>query len=149
MPTDLRRAIENALEMVEKAVTDKHIAVVITMAEELSHPNIDGAMMEQVFQNIFRNAVDAMEEGGQLRISARDNGGATSAVVIEIADNGCGMDEEALSHLFNPFFTQKRYGTGLGMTQVKKIIDLHKGNIDVESRKGEGTKIVITLPMNI
>jgi len=149
MPTDLRRAIENALEMVEKAVTDKHIAVVITMAEELSHPNIDGAMMEQVFQNIFRNAVDAMEEGGQLRISARDNGGATSAVVIEIADNGCGMDEEVLSHLFNPFFTQKRYGTGLGMTQVKKIIDLHKGNIDVESRKGEGTKIVITLPMDI
>ena len=149
MPTDLRRAIENALEMVEKAVTDKHIAVVITMAEELSHPNIDGAMMEQVFQNIFRNAVDAMEEGGQLRISARDNGGATSAVVIEIADNGCGMDEEVLSHLFNPFFTQKRYGTGLGMTQVKKIIDLHKGNIDVESRKGEGTNIVITLPMNI
>jgi len=105
--------------------------------------------MEQVFQNIFRNAVDAMEEGGQLRISARDNGGATSAVVIEIADNGCGMDEEVLSHLFNPFFTQKRYGTGLGMTQVKKIIDLHKGNIDVESRKGEGTNIVITLPMNI
>ncbi|MDI9570867.1 MAG: PAS domain-containing protein [Pseudomonadota bacterium] len=148
-PTDIRRAMENALEMVEKAVTDKHIAVSITAAEGLPHPNIDGAMMEQAFQNIFRNAVEAMEEGGQLRVSVQDNGDATRTVSIEIADNGCGMDEEALSHLFNPFFTQKRYGTGLGMTQVKKIIDLHKGNIDVESRKGEGTKIVITLPMDV
>jgi len=148
VPTDLRRTIENALEMVEKAVSDKHIAVLAEIEEELPHPSIDGVMLEQTFQNIFRNAIDAMEEGGRLHISARDAGAEPHAVAVEVADNGCGMDEETLSHIFNPFFTQKRYGTGLGMTQVKKIIDLHRGSIEIESRKGEGTKVVITLPLN-
>ncbi len=148
VPTDLRRTIENALEMVEKAVSDKNIAVVVEVEEELPHPVIDGVMLEQAFQNIFRNAIDAMGEGGRLYVSARDLGADPHAVAVEIVDNGCGMDEETISHMFNPFFTQKRYGTGLGMTQVKKIIDLHRGNIEIESKKGEGTKIVITLPIH-
>ncbi|MBP8979722.1 MAG: PAS domain S-box protein [Syntrophobacterales bacterium] len=147
VPTDLRRTIENALEMMEKAVTDKKIAVVVEVEEELPHPVIDGVMLEQAFQNIFRNAIDAMGEGGRLHVSARDLGADPHAVVVEIVDNGCGMDAETISHMFNPFFTQKRYGTGLGMTQVKKIIDLHRGNIEIESKKGEGTKILITLPL--
>ncbi|MGZ6250017.1 MAG: ATP-binding protein [Syntrophales bacterium] len=52
-----------------------------------------------------------------------------------------------MPHLFNPFFTRKRYGTGLGLTQVKKFIDLHHGSIEIFSRKGEGTKVVVTLPL--
>jgi signal transduction histidine kinase len=50
--------------------------------------------------------------------------------------------------MFNPFFTRKKYGTGLGMSQVKKIVDLHQGNIEIVSKKGEGTRIVLTLPVN-
>ena len=59
---------------------------------------------------------------------------------------GHGIDESALSHVFNPFFTTKKYGTGLGLSQVKKIIDQHRGSIDVQSRKGEGTRVIVTLP---
>jgi PAS domain S-box-containing protein len=147
VPTDLRRTIENALEMVEKAVLDKHINVIQQIEIELPHPNIDGVMLEQAFLNIFRNAIDAMQEGGRLQIIVRESGNQPHELSIEIADDGGGMDEETLTHLFNPFFTQKRYGTGLGMTQVKKIIDLHAGNIEIESKKGEGTRVVITLPL--
>ncbi|HQI34857.1 MAG TPA: PAS domain S-box protein [Syntrophales bacterium] len=149
MPTDLRRTIENALEMVQKSLSDKHVAVTLAVEEELPHPIIDGAMLEQALQNIFRNAIEAMEADGKLHVSARESGSQPHAVTIEITDNGCGMDEETLAHLFNPFFTQKRYGTGLGLTQVKKIIDLHKGNIDIESAKGMGTKVLITLPLDM
>ena len=67
-------------------------------------------------------------------------------VLIEVNDNGYGIDESDMPHLFNPFFTTKKYGTGLGLTQVKKIIDLHQGSIEVQSRKGEGTRVIVTLP---
>jgi len=63
--------------------------------------------------------------------------------------NGCGIDEEDLPYLYNPFFTKKSYGTGLGLTQVKKIIEQHDGEIEVKSRKGEGTQFVITLPGSV
>jgi len=149
VPTDLRRTIENALEMVEKAVLDKHVNVTQRIELELPHPNIDGVMLEQAFLNIFRNAIDAMQERGHLQIIVRDSGTQPHEISIEIVDDGGGMDEETLTHLFNPFFTQKRYGTGLGMTQVKKIIDLHEGNIEIESKKGEGTRVIITLPLNV
>ncbi len=149
VPTDLRRTIENALEMVEKAVLDKHVDIIQQIEIELPHPNIDGVMLEQAFLNIFRNAIDAMQDGGHLQIIVRESGNQPHELSIEIVDDGCGMDEETLTHLFNPFFTQKRYGTGLGMTQVKKIIDLHTGNIEIETKKGEGTRVIITLPLNV
>ncbi len=76
-------------------------------------------------------------------ISLRNENGS---LVIEIGDNGCGIDEEDLPYLFNPFFTKKNYGTGLGLTQVKKIIDQHDGEIEIKSKKGEGTRFMIILP---
>lgn len=69
-----------------------------------------------------------------------------AALTLEIEDNGCGIPEDDLPYLFNPFFTKKSYGTGLGLTQVEKIIDQHEGSIQVHSRKGEGTRFVIVLP---
>ncbi len=149
VPTDLRRTIENALEMVEKAVLDKHVKVIQQIELELPHPNIDGVMLEQAFLNIFRNAVDAMQEEGCLQIIVRESGTQRREVSIEIVDDGCGMDEKTRTDIFDAFFTQKRYGTGLGMTQVKKIIDLHAGSIEIESKEGEGTRVIITLPLNV
>ena len=108
----------------------------------------DAAMLEQAFLNVYRNAVDAMEAGGALRIAARINGSGPPAIQISIEDNGCGIDEADLPHIFNPFFTKKKYGTGLGMTQVKKIIDLHQGTIDIQSARGKGTRVVVRFPID-
>jgi PAS domain S-box-containing protein len=146
--TDIRRILENAMEMVEKSVADKNIQVEYRFPAPLPSVAVDGAMLEQAFLNLYRNAIDAMETGGTLVVGARslrENGHA--ALAVEVADNGCGIDDEEMPHLFNPFFTRKSYGTGLGLTQVKKIVDLHQGSIEIRSHKGEGTRVIVTLPV--
>jgi signal transduction histidine kinase len=67
---------------------------------------------------------------------------------VEIKDNGSGIDEADMPHIFNPFFTRKNYGTGLGLSLVKKIVDLHQGKIEIISEKDKGTKVCVTLPSN-
>ena len=68
--------------------------------------------------------------------------GALAALVDNKVMVDCDVDAADLHHIFNPFFTKKKYGTGLGMTQVKKIIDLHMGSIEISSNKGEGTQVI-------
>lgn len=144
-PSDMKRIVENALEMVENAVADKNITVRTEFYEDLPLVDVDEAMFQQVFLNIFRNAIEAMDPAGILEITSRRVG---DGIVVEVKDTGCGMTEEDLANIFNPFFTKKQYGTGLGMTHVKKIVDLHDGAIEVFSRPGEGTLIRIIIGHN-
>jgi signal transduction histidine kinase len=88
-----------------------------------------------------------METGGRLSLKAKMVHNGAPSVLIEIQDNGCGIDERDISQLFNPFFTRKKYGTGLGLTHVKKFIDLHHGTISLSSKTGAGTKVALTLPL--
>lgn len=147
-PTEVKRVVENALEMAEKLIIDKSVNVQMSFADDLPSFRVDGGMLEQVFLNLFRNAIEAMENHGHLTIVGRIGDDGTSTIILEVHDDGCGMDEEEASQMFNPFFTRKKYGTGLGMTQVKKIIDLHQGNIEIISKKGEGTRIVLSIPID-
>jgi PAS domain S-box-containing protein len=147
-PSDIRRILENALALAERLVTDKNIRIVTEFEDSIPMFLADAAMLEQAFLNVYRNAVDAMEPNGMLHIAARLNGQDSSSLQVIVADNGCGIDEADLPHIFNPFFTKKKYGTGLGMTQVKKIIDLHRGTIDIESARGEGTRITVSFPID-
>jgi PAS domain S-box-containing protein len=146
-PADIGAFLESSLSMVEKELYDKKIDVQVHNDQGIPPINIDSAMLRQAFLNIYLNAIDAMEEGGMLRITARLVTNGHKHVSVEIDDSGYGIEEEDMPHLFNPFFTRKRYGTGLGLTQVKKFIDLHHGSIEIFSRKGEGTKVVVTLPL--
>jgi signal transduction histidine kinase len=147
-PSDIRRMIENALALAERLVTDKNIHVQTDFDDALPLMNVDAVMLEQAFLNIYRNAVDAMEMGGILRTAARRTGNDPALLEITVEDNGCGIDAADLPHVFNPFFTKKKYGTGLGMTQVKKIIDLHMGSIEIRSKNKEGTQVMVTFPIN-
>jgi len=146
-PADISAFLESSLSMVEKELSDKKIDVQFHNDQGIPPINLDSAMLKQAFLNIYLNAIDAMEEGGRLRIKTRLVTNGRKHVSIEIDDSGYGIEEEDIPHLFNPFFTRKRYGTGLGLTQVKKFIDLHHGSIEIFSRKGEGTKVVVTLPL--
>jgi signal transduction histidine kinase len=110
--------------------------------------SVDAAMLEQAFLNIYRNAIEAMDDEGILRIFVGRVENGQMSLMVTIEDNGCGIEEADLPHIFNPFFTKKKYGTGLGMTQVKKIVDLHMGAIEVTSKKGEGTRVMVTFPTN-
>lgn len=108
---------------------------------------LDEVKVKRVFSNIFRNAIEAMPEGGRVHVTAdRDD----DMLVFTIADSGSGIPDDIRPRLFERFVSRgKKHGTGLGLAIVKKIIDEHHGTIDFESVKGQGTTFTIRLPLHL
>jgi signal transduction histidine kinase len=106
---------------------------------------VDAVRMQRCLQNVVKNAVEALEEGGGglIRVSA---GLAGDQPVIEVADDGPGISPEHLDRIFEPLFSRKRNGTGLGMAIVKRIVESHGGEVTVESEHGTGTAVRMALP---
>ena len=109
---------------------------------------VDADLCEQVFTNLFTNAYEAMEEGGgTLRVAmTRASREGRAGIEIEIADTGPGIPPEVQSQIFNPFFTTKKSGVGLGLSIVSKIIDDHRGALHLTSEPGKGACFRIFLP---
>jgi len=147
VPVDLVKILEQAIALTEKAIQDKKLNVRLDM-QEIPQVSGDTAMLTDAFLNIIRNAVEAVEEQGAIRIFARSIGSQPPAVLVMVEDNGCGIDDKDMPHIFNPFFTRKKYGTGLGLSQVLKIVEVHSGKLEVISEQGKGTKVCVTLPCN-
>ncbi|MGB2696470.1 MAG: ATP-binding protein, partial [Candidatus Zixiibacteriota bacterium] len=108
---------------------------------------IDSEQFRQVILNVLRNSVQAMPKGGDIDVYSEsiplkqeDN------VILKISDNGEGMDKKTKEKLFTPFFTTKDGGTGLGLSTVKKIVEAHKGSVEIESQPGKGTTITVSFP---
>ena len=116
--------------------------------------HLDREQFRQVLLNLLHNAAQAMTEGGEMSIdlspaSQRANNGPgqpDESVFLKISDTGTGMSKATLEKLFTPFFTTKQDGTGLGLSTVKKIMEAHKGEIQVQSEPGRGTTITLKLP---
>ena len=144
---DINQFLKYSLNLAEKEIAEKHIRVENRFDDKIPRLLFDSAMLKQAFLNLYLNAIDAMESGGVLSISSRLIDGDGKSVSVEITDNGAGIEANVLPHIFNPFFTTKNYGTGLGLSQVKKIIDLHNGTVGITSKRGAGTKVTITLPV--
>jgi len=140
--------MEQALALSEKEINDKKIEV-RTEFGDVPPVAVDAEMMADAFLNVIRNAVEASKEYGKIKVSLRYAYETRQSVVVEIKDDGSGIDAEDMPHIFNPFFTRKNYGTGLGLSLVKKIIDIHQGVIDIFSKKNGGTKVFIILPLGI
>jgi signal transduction histidine kinase len=136
--------IVNVLNFVESDLTKHKVELVRDLQFE-GTVSIDQDKMTRVYYNIASNARDAMPEGGKLTVKTFAKNGQ---VVIEFQDTGTGMPEEVRRRIFEPFVTfGKKHGTGLGMAIVKKVVDDHKGRIEIESEMGKGTVIRITLPV--
>jgi signal transduction histidine kinase len=146
-PGDINQFLKYSLNLAEKEIAEKHIRIENRFDDKIPLLPFDSAMLKQAFLNLYLNAIDAMEAKGVLSISSRLLDGDEKSVSVEISDNGAGIEENVLPHIFNPFFTTKKYGTGLGLSQVKKIVDLHSGTIEITSERGAGTKVTITLPV--
>ena len=142
---DLVKVLEQSISLAEKVIHDKNVKIKLE-TEEIPEVSVDTAMITEAFLNIIRNAAEAVEDNGSIRIYARSIGSQPPSVLIVVEDNGCGIDEEDMPHLFNPFFTKKKYGTGLGLSQVLKIVEVHQGKIEIISEKDKGTKVCVTLP---
>jgi PAS domain S-box-containing protein len=148
IPVDLSKVLEQAIAMAEKGIADKKIDVQTKFAD-IPPVAVDAAMMVDSLLNVIRNAVEAVEENGKIAVSLRYFDETHQSVAVEIKDNGSGIDEADMPHIFNPFFTRKNYGTGLGLSLVKKVVDIHQGTIDILTKKNEGTSVCIVLPLGI
>jgi signal transduction histidine kinase len=108
----------------------------------------DADKLRQVFTNIIDNAIDAMDANtGERHLDVAIRSSYPGAATVTIRDNGCGIPEDKLAKIFNPFYTTKQTGTGLGMGIAKKVVESHRGKIDVSSRVGEGTELSISIPL--
>jgi two-component system sensor histidine kinase HydH len=103
----------------------------------------DQELLYRAFLNILINAMESMEDGGGIAVRLEKERELYS---IEFEDTGCGISEENANRVWEPFFTTKNKGSGLGLSIVKKIIEAHRGTVDIQSREGEGTKIMVRLP---
>jgi PAS domain S-box-containing protein len=149
-PADLNTILEDNV----KYFTDQAAAneiVIKTNYASLPPVEVDKAQITQVFSNLMLNAIQAIKNGGELKVETaliKDQEGNARQVRIKIADTGHGIPEETLKKLFDPFFTTKYGGTGLGLTISHSIVDGHKGYIGVESVVGKGTIFTVTLPVS-
>ncbi len=130
-------------EFLEDYEFPTNIALKLNLDYSLPLIEIDRLLIHQVFQNIIKNSVEAMPNGGNLGIKTKKN---DSLVEIIFKDSGMGIPKINLYKIFNPLFSTKIYGIGLGLTLVKNIIELHEGEIGVESESDIGTTITIRIP---
>ncbi|MFQ5990512.1 MAG: ATP-binding protein [Candidatus Methylomirabilales bacterium] len=154
-PAGLNVLVEESLLLVEHELARAHVSVVKELGENLPLLKLDRQKMEQVFVNLFMNAVQAMPEGGTLTVKTdarhlRELGpnpfrNGKTIVVVEVEDTGTGIPDDKLDRVFDPFFTTKPtgQGTGLGLTVTRKIIELHGGMIHIRNRHDGGVGVTI------
>jgi signal transduction histidine kinase len=140
-PSDVNEIVENAMEVVE---IPENVLLVKEFDTSLPKVMVDPDQMHQVFVNLGLNAVQAMTDGGQLKVKIRLAG---DYVEVEFSDTGCGIPQENLKKLFDPFFSTKARGVGLGLAVTHGIIERNKCKIEVKSKVSEGTVFTVKLPV--
>lgn len=140
---NMNSLIDSILSFTNKYIQDNHIKLVLELEENIPDILMDCDKIKQVFVNIVINACEAMENGGRLMIKTTKE---DQWVKTYFTDTGKGMDEIQMDNIFNPYYTTKAKGTGLGLTISNSIIELHGGYIEVKSKKYEGSEFVVALP---
>ncbi len=144
-PTDLNRLLRQIIDFAGNHTDLYQTTIIQNFSKHLPSVPADGDQLRQVAINLLLNAGSAMPEGGEIRVSTTLD--EDHYIRIEFADNGEGISEENLDKIFEPFFTTKARGTGLGLAITKQIIDMHQGEIFIDSGIGQGTTVVIRLPL--
>jgi two-component system, NtrC family, sensor histidine kinase HydH len=140
-PTDVTGTIDRAIQQVER--DDNSVAITREYSHDLKPIPIDSEMMERVLYNLILNAVQASEPGSPVTVRT---GHAHPYAEIDVIDRGVGIPKDQTESIFNPFFTTKPAGTGLGLPIVAKIVDEHGGKLTVESEPGKGSTFRVLLP---
>ena len=142
--------LKSALEMVEPLITDKQINVQWNYPSDTPKLSVDADKMRIVFANLIKNACQAMTKGGELQITIETPYESSSqfVTIVLIRDTGAGIPPDELERIFEPFYTTKPRGLGLGLVNVKNIVEGHGGEVRVESVVGTGTTFFIQLPAN-
>jgi two-component system sensor kinase FixL len=143
-PVDVKELVYDVNALIKNDCEKKGIQAGINLDEKADLVAGDIGKLKQVLLNLVKNSIEAMESGGNLLIETRLVG---KQVEISVSDNGCGISEGDKEKIFSPFFTTKRYGTGLGLCISKRIVDEHEGSsFSVETVEEKGTKVKVSLP---
>ncbi|MDX9752874.1 MAG: ATP-binding protein, partial [bacterium] len=141
---DFNQFVESVIAFLQKEVQSAEITVETNFDPCLISVPFDRNLMRQVLVNLIQNGIQAMEKGGILSIETRSEGGEW--FVCHIRDTGVGIPEEYLSRIYEPFFSTKHAGTGLGLHVSQRIIVSHGGSIRLDSQLGQGTTVTLRLP---
>lgn len=140
---DLSQVLQDIAVLLESRSRDKRVQIQRKIPDGV-YCKVDEDKLRQVLLNVGINAIEAVKEGGQVTLACLPNG--KDAVTIEVSDNGVGIAKDNLHRVFDPFFSTKAKGTGMGLSIARKIIQAHKGTMALESEIGRGTKVRIVLP---
>jgi len=142
-PCSLEEIIRRNLHFLRPAFSKEQIAVQANLDGSTFQLNADPHMLYRAFLNVFMNAIQSMKGGGTMTVTVAEKKGY---YVVEVEDTGCGISRENLGKIYNPFFSTKDKGSGLGLSIVRNIVEGHHGYIQIESKEGSGTKVTIGLP---
>jgi two-component system, NtrC family, sensor kinase len=154
MESDVNQLIEDLVQSVAPRIRKNKVELSMVMTPELPSIRMDPFQMERALLNILTNAIEAMPGGGRLRIATSRDGYTTadhsrSSIQIVVTDSGIGLEPEQIQQVFDPFFTTKDYGTGLGLSLTKSIVEAHGGNIAIDANPDTGVTVTIRLPEEI
>jgi two-component system sensor histidine kinase HydH len=136
--------VQHTIKLIAADAQKNKISVEINAATKMPAVEVDPDKIKQVLLNIFLNSLAALKEGGKLTIEFSPG---TDNLTVIISDNGAGIEKMDLPKIYDPYFTSKPAGTGLGLAVVQKIMEAHGGRINVESTAGEGTKVFLYFPL--
>ena len=140
--------VDQTLQLLEHRLKSYDVDVQVNRKQPLPEIEADPEQLKEVFANLIENACEAMEPGGLIVIAEEKAPPPSKRMVrIQITDNGPGIPDSIQKKLFEPFFTTKEEGTGLGLSIAARIVQEHRGRLDVTSKEGEGTTFTITLPL--
>jgi signal transduction histidine kinase len=145
-PCDIHETLDYTINLLSAETLKSNIDIIKLYSKENHVIQADSIKLKHVFFNLIKNSIEAFSEGGVIRITT---GNSKNKFNIEIKDNGCGIKEKDLGRIFEPFFSLKDRGTGLGLSVVQSIITEHNGTIMAESAPGIGTTFTISLPAGI
>jgi PAS domain S-box-containing protein len=144
-PGSLNEAMERTLDLLRPELENRGLNVKLKLAEPLPLAPIDAMQIQQALVNLIKNAMQAMTKGGTLTLQT---GERSDEAWFSVSDNGGGIPQEQINRIFEPFYTTKKKGTGLGLMIVQRIVRAHDGRIDLESHVGRGTTFRVWLPLH-
>jgi two-component system NtrC family sensor kinase len=148
----LIRVVRESITLMDSQLKEKRVEVLCALQDNLPEVILDAHQIQQVLVNLLLNGMEAMPEGGTIRISGQwEKKGSRKRceqIVLQVADQGNGISRDDLPRIFNPFFTTKPEGTGLGLSIVHKILEQHNASVDVSSDKSRGTTFTLRFPIH-
>lgn len=140
----LNEVAERTLDLLRPELENRGITIQVKLARQLPTPPLDPTQIQQALVNLVKNAMQAMSRGGALTLQT---GETSEAVWVSVADTGGGIPQEQINRIFEPFYTTKKKGSGLGLMIVQRIVRAHNGRIELDSQVGQGTTFRLWLPL--